>query len=64
MDDRIQKWIANAAGLPVTAFPGVGIYFQVSQARTDEPKNRLLVQRITGQNGVLVTGIPLHQPGT
>jgi RimJ/RimL family protein N-acetyltransferase len=58
LDNRIQKWIANTAGLPVTAFPGEGIHVQVSEARTDEPKNRLLVQRIIGQNGVLVTGIP------
>ncbi|MFA5308500.1 MAG: hypothetical protein WC370_03320 [Dehalococcoidales bacterium] len=30
----------------------------MSGARTDKPKNRLLVQRITGNSGILVTGIP------
>jgi RimJ/RimL family protein N-acetyltransferase len=58
MDSRVQKWIEKGAGLPVTAFPDEGIHVCVSQARTDEPKNRLLVQRIIGQNGALVTGIP------
>lgn len=39
-------------------FSDEGVCVRVSDARTDEPKNRLLAQRVAGQNGVLVTGIP------
>ena len=39
-------------------FPDEDVCVRVSDARTDEPKNRLLVERVIGKNGVLVTGIP------
>jgi RimJ/RimL family protein N-acetyltransferase len=58
MDYRITRWIENASGLPFKTFPDDGILVCVSGARTDVPKNRLLVQRVTGKNGVLITGIP------
>jgi RimJ/RimL family protein N-acetyltransferase len=58
MDDRIREWIENTAGLPITEIPEEGVHIRVSRARTDEPKNRLLTQRITEKNGVLITGIP------
>jgi len=58
MDDRIVKWIENASGLPYREFPDNGVIVRVSGARTDAPKNRLLVQRVIGKNGVLITGIP------
>jgi len=58
MDYRICKRIENAAGFPLQTFPDEGVCVRVSDARTDEPKNRLLAQRVAGQNGVLVTGIP------
>ena len=58
LDYRIRERIENAAGLPLQMFPDEGVCVRVSDARTDEPKNRLLAQRVAGQNGVLVTGIP------
>lgn len=58
MDDRIRRRIKEATGLPSEAFPDQGVKVSVSSARTDRPKNRLLVQRLTGKNGILVTGIP------
>jgi RimJ/RimL family protein N-acetyltransferase len=58
MDNRIRKWIENEAGLPFEMFPDEGIKVCVSEARTDEPKHRLLAQRVVGKNGTLVTGIP------
>jgi RimJ/RimL family protein N-acetyltransferase len=58
MDNRIRKWIENAAGFSLQMFPDEGVRVRVSDARTDEPKKRLLAQRVAGQNGVLVTGIP------
>jgi RimJ/RimL family protein N-acetyltransferase len=58
MDVRIEKWIENAAGLSITEFPDEGVRVSISQARNDKPRNRLLVQRVIGKNGVLVTGIP------
>lgn len=58
LDYRIRERIENAAGLPLQIFPDEGVCVRVSDTRTDEPKNRLLAQRVAGQNGVLVTGIP------
>jgi RimJ/RimL family protein N-acetyltransferase len=58
MDYRIRKWIEKTSGLPFQMFPDKDVSVHVSDARTDEPKNRLLIQRVTGHNGVLVTGIP------
>jgi len=58
MNDRIAKWIESAAGLPFREFPQDGVLVHVSGTRTDEPKNRLLAQRMTEKNGVLITGIP------
>ena len=58
VDNRIRKRIENTAGLSYQTFPDEGVCARVSDARTDEPKNRLLAQRVAGQNGVLVTGIP------
>jgi RimJ/RimL family protein N-acetyltransferase len=58
MDDRIRKWIENIAGLPLQIFPDEGVRVRVSDARTDEPKNRLLALEVVGKNGVLVTGTP------
>ena len=57
MDSRIRKWNEKAAGLPLQAIPDEGACVRISNARTDEPKNRLLAQRVIGTNGVLVTGI-------
>ncbi|OGO35564.1 MAG: hypothetical protein A2147_04595 [Chloroflexi bacterium RBG_16_57_8] len=64
MDPRIRSWIENAAGLPLQAIPDEGVCVRVSDARTDEPKNRLLAQRVIGKNGVLLTGIPRTMPDT
>lgn len=58
MDYRICKRIENGAGFPLQMFPDEGVCVRVSDAWTDEPKNRLLAQRVAGQNGVLLTGIP------
>jgi RimJ/RimL family protein N-acetyltransferase len=58
MDGRIRKWIESKAGLPLSVFPHESIRVRISTARTDEPKNRLLAQRIIGKNGVLITVIP------
>lgn len=58
MDCRTCKRIENTAGFPLQTFPDEGVCVRVSNARTDEPKNRLLAQRVAGHNGVLVTGIP------
>jgi len=58
MDDRIREFIEKDSGLPFQAWPDEGIQVCVSEARTDKPKNRLLVQRVIGKNGVLITGIP------
>jgi RimJ/RimL family protein N-acetyltransferase len=58
MDYRICKRIENTAGFPLQKFPDEGVCVLVSNARTDEPKNRLLAQRVAGHNGVLLTGIP------
>jgi RimJ/RimL family protein N-acetyltransferase len=58
MDYRVCKRIENTAGFPLQTFPDEGVCIRVSNARTDEPKNRLLAQRVSGHNGVLVTGIP------
>jgi RimJ/RimL family protein N-acetyltransferase len=58
MDYRIRKWIEKTSGLPFQMSPDEGVSVHVSDARTDEPHNRLLIQRVTGHNGVLVTGIP------
>lgn len=58
MDYRICNRIEKVAGFPLQTFPDEGVCVRVSNARTDEPKNRLLAQRVTGHNGVLVTGIP------
>ncbi len=49
---------SNHAGFPSKMFPDHGVCVHVSDARTDEPKNRLLAQRIPEKNGVLVTCIP------
>jgi len=58
MDDRVRKRLEDDAGFPIKAFPDHGVCVRVSGARTDEPKNRLLAQRVPEKNGVLVTGIP------
>lgn len=58
MDYRIRKRIERISGLPWRMFPDEGVCVRVSDARTDKPKNRLLVERVVGKNGVLVTGIP------
>lgn len=58
MDYRIRKRIERTSGLPFQMFPDEGVCVCVSDARTDKPKNRLLVERVIGKNGVLVTGIP------
>ena len=58
MDDRIRRRIEDVTGLPFEAVPDEGVKVTVSNARSDRPKNRLLVQRVIGKNGVLVTGIP------
>jgi hypothetical protein len=58
MNDRIAKRIESAAGLPFHEFPQDGVLVCVSGTRTDEPKNRLLAQRVMEKNGVLITGIP------
>jgi len=58
MDYRVQKRLENTAGVPLQTFPDEGVLVCESAARTDEPKNRVLVQRVDSKNGVLVTGIP------
>jgi RimJ/RimL family protein N-acetyltransferase len=58
MDNRIRKYIESIAGLSLDSFPDEGVSIYVSDARTDKPKNRLLVQRVKEKNGVLITGIP------
>jgi RimJ/RimL family protein N-acetyltransferase len=57
-DIRIIKWIEDKAGRSCQDFPDEGVFVCESMARTDEPKNRLLAQWISGRNGVLVTVIP------
>ncbi len=58
MDSKIRGWVENAAGVPLRLFPDEGVRLRVSDARRDVPKNRLLAQRVTGKNRVLVTAIP------
>jgi RimJ/RimL family protein N-acetyltransferase len=58
IDTRICKRIERISGLPFQMFPDEGVHVRVSDARTDKPKNRLLVVQVAGKNGVLVTGIP------
>lgn len=58
MDYRIRKRIEKTSGFPFQMFPDDDVCVRVSDARTDEPKNRLLIERVIGKNGVLVTGIP------
>jgi hypothetical protein len=57
-DNRICRRVERISGLPFRMFPDEGVCVHVSDARADEPKNRLLVERVTGKNGVLVTGMP------
>jgi RimJ/RimL family protein N-acetyltransferase len=58
LEGRIQRYIESKAGLPLRAFPQEGVCIRESPARRDEPANRLLIQRVTGREGVLVTAIP------
>jgi RimJ/RimL family protein N-acetyltransferase len=58
MDSRITGWIEDKAGFSLDMFPDQGIRIEISTARSDEPKNRLLAQHIEGQEGVLITVIP------
>jgi RimJ/RimL family protein N-acetyltransferase len=58
MDGRIRRRIEYVTGLPFETFPNEGVKVVVSDARSERPKNRLLVQRVMGKNGVLVTGTP------
>jgi RimJ/RimL family protein N-acetyltransferase len=58
MDTRVRKRLENNAGFPIEAFPDHGVCVRVSHARADQPKNRLLAQRLPQKNAVLVTGIP------
>jgi len=58
VDCRVRERLEKDAGLPIQTFPDRGVRVCVSDARTDEPKNRLLAQRVAGKDGVLVTGIP------
>jgi RimJ/RimL family protein N-acetyltransferase len=58
IDLRIIQRIERTSGLPFGEFPEQGVLLRCSEARTDESKNRLLVERVTGKDGVLVTGIP------
>jgi hypothetical protein len=39
-------------------FPDEGVDVRLSTERTDKPKNRLLIERVHGKHGVLLTGIP------
>ena len=64
MDYRLRKRIETLAGFSLQTFPDEGVHVRVSDARTDEPKNRLLAQRVIGKNGVLLTGIPRTMPDT
>ncbi|HEY91359.1 MAG TPA: GNAT family N-acetyltransferase [Dehalococcoidia bacterium] len=57
-DCRACRQIEKDAGFSLQTFPDEGVCVRVSDMRTDEPKNRLFVQQVTGKNGVLVTGIP------
>ena len=58
MDQRIIKRIERTSGLPFADFPKQGVAITVSPARNDKPKNRLLVERVMENEGVLITGIP------
>ncbi len=58
MDPRIEKRLVDESGLPLAAFPARRVIIQESAKRTDEPNNRLVVQRISKRDGVLITAIP------
>ena len=58
MDRRIRSRIESDSGLPIEAFPPEGIALSKSPRRTDEPGNRLLIQRIASSNAVLMTAVP------
>ena len=58
MDERVRRYLENKAGVSLRTFPVDGIAVRESPMRTDERGNRIVVQRVAGWNGVLVTVEP------
>ena len=55
MDDRVLRYLEGKAGIALGGSPIDGIVVCQSPSRTDERGNRIVVQRVTGWNGVLIT---------
>ena len=58
MDDRVRRYLESKAGVSLSALAGSGIAVRESTKRTAERGNRILVQRVVGENGLLVTVVP------
>ena len=58
MDDRVRRYLESKAGVSLSALADDGIAVRESPKRTDERGNRILIQRVAGVNGLLVTVVP------
>ena len=58
MDDRVRRYLESKAGISLCASRGNAVTVRESPKRTNEPGNRVLVQRLAGSDGLLVTVVP------
>jgi RimJ/RimL family protein N-acetyltransferase len=58
MDERLRRHLEADLGFPLTSLPSAGVEARESAARTDEPGNRLLIQRVFPVEGAVVTAVP------
>lgn len=58
MDDRVRRFLEGKAGVSLGRLPEAGVAVHGSPKRTEEPGNRIAVQRIAGRDGLLVTVAP------
>jgi len=55
MDARVRRYLQTGASAPLEALAGRPFVVCESNERSDEPGNRVVVQRIAGADGLLVT---------
>ena len=55
MDHRVRRYLESEAGISLTGLPDNEVCVHESPKRTGERGNRVVVQRIAGRNGLLVT---------